>query len=170
MKTMFGEARQPLQKHIAGVQFTINPMKGRDANRAAFRFARAFGPVMAVLAGGALAEAKSGRVGSSKGPLDIDIDLERGVAQLFGTLTEQQYEEICDELLASASIMGTQGSVDHPAFIGKPELILLFCKEIALYQFAGFFSDWLPKIQANFGKIMAQTSHHSQTVSPDSNT
>jgi len=143
-KNPFGEIRQPITVSVENLQVKIAPLKGREATQLAFRFGKAVGPVFAVLAGEG--------VKRDSNLMDQQVDIGSAINSFFSNVSSHEFDEVVEALLGSTTIANNRGSQDLPCFVGRPELILNVAVEVAKYQFQGFFSAWLPRIQEHMAR------------------
>ena len=153
---IFGEVRQPITFQLDGVEFNVKPMVGRDALRLSYKLSRAISPSFGVLADGGI---KSGGK-----LLDVQVDIGKAIELFFSQCDEQEFMDIAERLLASAETNRSKVNLESLCFHGKPELIIKLASKIAQYQFAGFFSDWGPKLAARFQDVLAKIGNQAPST------
>lgn len=136
MSTPF-EIRETLEDSWHGHRLVVEPLTGRNALTAAYRFSKYLGSAIGKLT--SVAETQ----GISKKPqslLDSDIDLEAVIRAFFDNCTEREFVEFSEMLLKSAKINNVQMALESNHFLGFPERIFELLFIIIRYQFSGFFS------------------------------
>lgn len=141
------DIREPLEKDFHGKTLVINPLHGRDALTASYRFSKYLSPsIGAVMKGMDEGDRKRSKKASL---LDIDlskVDFAGAVNAFFINCSEKDFESFCSMMFKKCKIEGIEIDINSNFFIGRPELQFALLTECVRYQFGGFFSAFKGKI------------------------
>lgn len=162
------KASAPAEKRveIAGMQFGISPVTGREGLRLLRRLSKSILPAV----GGALVAINSGKTKEERSA-KLGQVLQSSLPAVFADLTEDEMDALVDKLLANVVYLGAGGREEalraaEIIFTGKTEALLRLLWASAGVCFADFFDGSLgtwaravgAKMKAEFAKETEPTT------------